>query len=175
MYCQKNKRSVSQVEIWYQSRQVSNSSPYYYYVPSEHEEQDGGEADGGVVPPGRRGEDQEARHQVSARLQRSERRGKSYFYVPGGITDNVQKYAVYFMLVFHRYAACCEGALQREEESVLATGSSRSTARASLRCPTRGSSTSSQLPLERYVPILLNQDELRFAICDVNDNWSWWL
>ena len=142
------------------------------YVLSEHEEQDGGEVDGSVMPPGCWGEDQEARHQVSARLQRSERRGKShsYLYVPGSVKDSIEKYAAYFMLIFHRYAACCEGALQNEEESVLATGSSRSTVRASLRCPMRGSSTSSQLPLERFVAILLIQDELRFAICDVNDD-----
>ena len=56
--------------------------PNYYHILSEHEEQDGGEADGGVVPPGRRGEDQEAGHQVSARLQRSERRGKSWMEIP---------------------------------------------------------------------------------------------
>ena len=63
--------------------------PNYYHILSEHEEQDGGEADGSVMPPGCWGEDQEARHQVSARLQRSERRGKSYLYVPGGVKDNI--------------------------------------------------------------------------------------
>ena len=50
-----------------------------FQLTPEHEEQDGGEADGGVLPPCRWSEDQEARHQVSARLQRSERRGKDWW------------------------------------------------------------------------------------------------
>jgi hypothetical protein len=46
---------------------------------SEHEEQDSCEADGRVLSPCRGGEDQTARHQVPARLQRPERRGQYIF------------------------------------------------------------------------------------------------
>ena len=43
---------------------------------SELQDEDRSEADGGVVSPGGGGQDQEAGHQVPARLQRPERSGE---------------------------------------------------------------------------------------------------